>query len=916
MKEVAERLNLKGHKTGLQKVTIYGPGDIEGHLGKDDKFYVLDFGRVFPPEAPDPPGSRKIFYCLLRPEFVRAYQTALSSDAFSCWGKIGGAEHNAEVIEATKYLHEQIIPKFAIELSQRENESEIRLTELLHANGINCRHFGRVRKAVPLQFPRIQQLLLNEMLGRTLTAVLRQLLRFEMQKTQIASQEPYKILVLDFFNALLLPPRPSYSKDYSSSKSTNYKIPALKDVDSTLYLLYPKFWTRDIKYWFNDKFEHGLREEEMSPDYDLRNGFDMEKLIIRICSQSGIKLSKHALAEYRNSRENFKLLNFDLKKMSAKVRHLNVIDEAEGNLLYIEASSAQGRSGLWEATNQMYARAVSSNTNNPQAYVRWGTILMEQAGRIVNDNIEQYEKILESARDKFQAALKIDNKMPFAYFELAITVLEQAVCMQLFRSGDTIAISLWMIVQAQEFLRKAFFTENASRSLLFPTLLERADEIYQQAKVAAEKSIIRANILYLKAFYMIHCAIATAPFIPEPSVFIAAAVIIIDFLTVSSKCPKFLYGLAGSYLESAFLTHPSASDGEVIYYQTKANYQRKITNTSEILPNYYDNKRDLESNNDIVLIYERKTGSSVDTSMCYYTTNEEIPLPKDTPLHMLPVITRDPVNDYHGTIGINRILHVLTNDTVTSNLDFCAYNVFTGNNQGTKLLEEDNTSYSFYKTSWLFLLNHSGFHQFLLTHIHIKYPALKQTDNEASPKQIKLYGSNSEDIIYCTTEEIQSRINSDNLKNDSNIFFIFSAEVDSTLGVFESRIRQNTPAKYLILEFVPPSNTVKNLTLSSISLRGHQCYTIERKDVPLNSEDMIKLKPKLKTSKEGLAATMNLQALMSPSMLNLKSGESSKSLIDESDPNPNTKPVTKKNGVVWSDKRHSPRVFFISFHLI
>ena len=33
---------------------IYGPGDIEGHLGNDGQYYMVDFGRTFPPEAPLP----------------------------------------------------------------------------------------------------------------------------------------------------------------------------------------------------------------------------------------------------------------------------------------------------------------------------------------------------------------------------------------------------------------------------------------------------------------------------------------------------------------------------------------------------------------------------------------------------------------------------------------------------------------------------------------------------------------------------------------------------------------------------------------------------------------------------------------------------------------------------------------------
>jgi hypothetical protein len=54
MKQAGEALNLKGHIAGFAKYQVnlcYGPGDIECHLGKDGKFYVLDFARTFPPEA-------------------------------------------------------------------------------------------------------------------------------------------------------------------------------------------------------------------------------------------------------------------------------------------------------------------------------------------------------------------------------------------------------------------------------------------------------------------------------------------------------------------------------------------------------------------------------------------------------------------------------------------------------------------------------------------------------------------------------------------------------------------------------------------------------------------------------------------------------------------------------------------------
>ncbi len=54
MERAGKRLNLKGHYCGVQgnKQFLYGPCDIEGHLGMDGRYYVLDFARVFPPTGP------------------------------------------------------------------------------------------------------------------------------------------------------------------------------------------------------------------------------------------------------------------------------------------------------------------------------------------------------------------------------------------------------------------------------------------------------------------------------------------------------------------------------------------------------------------------------------------------------------------------------------------------------------------------------------------------------------------------------------------------------------------------------------------------------------------------------------------------------------------------------------------------
>jgi hypothetical protein len=47
MRVVGQRLNLKGHWTGLGvRQYIYGAGDVEVHEGTDGRYYVLDFARL------------------------------------------------------------------------------------------------------------------------------------------------------------------------------------------------------------------------------------------------------------------------------------------------------------------------------------------------------------------------------------------------------------------------------------------------------------------------------------------------------------------------------------------------------------------------------------------------------------------------------------------------------------------------------------------------------------------------------------------------------------------------------------------------------------------------------------------------------------------------------------------------------
>lgn len=55
MKEAASLLKIKEHRVGADSKTgitkLAAPCDIEGHIGTDGRFYLLDFARVYPPSA-------------------------------------------------------------------------------------------------------------------------------------------------------------------------------------------------------------------------------------------------------------------------------------------------------------------------------------------------------------------------------------------------------------------------------------------------------------------------------------------------------------------------------------------------------------------------------------------------------------------------------------------------------------------------------------------------------------------------------------------------------------------------------------------------------------------------------------------------------------------------------------------------
>lgn len=101
-----------------------------------------------------------------------------------------------------------MIPSFVSNITRlhetgkiRNQEIEANLINMLHKKGINVRHLGRVRyhcTNAPLRF-----IILNEMVARVVKVDIRGALRNELKNTGLSSVEPYKQVVLRYFNCVL-----------------------------------------------------------------------------------------------------------------------------------------------------------------------------------------------------------------------------------------------------------------------------------------------------------------------------------------------------------------------------------------------------------------------------------------------------------------------------------------------------------------------------------------------------------------------------------------------------------------------------------------------------------------------------------------------------------------------------------------
>jgi tetratricopeptide (TPR) repeat protein len=438
MRRVARQLHLKGHVVGRRPLPagdassatspastrmLHGPGDIEGHLGRDGQYWVLDFARVFPPEAPDAmqfqddpaapvDRSRRIFSDLLRPELVRRHPVALSSDAFSNFQAADrrASQLNAQVRAATRDLHERAIPEYADSLPVDPSWSVIGPTpvvEGLHSRGISVRHLGLVRSHLPRgdEGRLRRRLCLTEMCHRMVKNQLRQQLRVAAERCRLPSLELDRRVLLDVLNVVFA--LKASSMQFWTVSSGSIPIEATIGGGGLV----------PAKRALLDKFgRHALEAAELPASFDLRREIDAALLIERLQVSMRIRLSDRTVAELTQSRghndwpvrdASFELVDRDLLSISPKVKHMNVVGFTTAVVLRLEAErqrSAPEFERLFTMAEQTFKATLASLPDDANTWLEWGKLLHERARRTAQlTNYEQALAKFERARQNSDA---------------------------------------------------------------------------------------------------------------------------------------------------------------------------------------------------------------------------------------------------------------------------------------------------------------------------------------------------------------------------------------------------------------------------------------------------------------------------------------------------------------------------------
>lgn len=237
-------------------------------------------------------GSTQLFN-LLRAPYVARQPHALSSDAFTSFGRIDQDIHNTEVEDAFYRLLGIDIPNFVKYITSPENNNTLThdlLISTIKSFGINLRLLGFLRSHIPFNSANraIRSMLLVEMVTRVAKNDLRASLRSarsirrkEMCFTPHMCERQAHEIVLSTFNLLL----------GNSTTST---------------FLWNTFMKTHIIVKYG-QYGQALTEAELDPTYDLRNEVNKLQLFQTLTLQAGIKFKDEVNIRFQQHPDYFEV---------------------------------------------------------------------------------------------------------------------------------------------------------------------------------------------------------------------------------------------------------------------------------------------------------------------------------------------------------------------------------------------------------------------------------------------------------------------------------------------------------------------------------------------------------------------------------------------------------------------------------
>ena len=431
METLGKELFLKKHivKDAMgKKKEIVGPCDLELHKSLEgDHYYCIDLARMFPPDI-DPNSPSSIFYRLLRPEFLKWYKKALSSDTFSKFssGDPNKLTHEKEVMEAVRVLRTKRIPQIA--KLMRSDKSGAWMTRTMQQFGVNCRYLGLLRQS--LTEKDLRATALGEMCARILSEQLKFHLRETAKKNGLSRKYIFFELTAKFFNSIL------DNKVFGAEGST--------------VLL----WSgqKGIKRKLVEKFEQALFEEERSESFDLRQSVNLVKLIERIEEKVGI-LMKQSTREKIESvgqekMESFSFSVFDFSEISARAKSLDFISFsiAEGMKKQAEEKPFKEKIQLLQQSADVIEQTGMGSSEHK---LWWMKVCLEITKLQITNNFQQRNGQKAMTKKDVEEKLEVLVK-EVSHFVLSCEAMEEKVPNKLSLIESEIVNQKSMLIQVGE----------------------------------------------------------------------------------------------------------------------------------------------------------------------------------------------------------------------------------------------------------------------------------------------------------------------------------------------------------------------------------------------------------------------------------------------------------------------------------